>query len=819
MMHRQPREGSVGCPHAFARAVRLAPSLAAAVLAAAWIAPLLLAGAVRADGLLFTEQRFATGAAPERVVIGDIDRDGDVDQADLQALLSRMGQRVHEGATSGAADAARRAADINHDNVVNATDLLALLANLGNILAGVDATLQSSECPPGSENPVFPCSGSSSGSGSDCTACIAGGGSPGGDNPPPSGGGGPGPQPPPTPPPTPDPTPQCSVTIAPGPNDNALPKLVGVWTPNDTDSDDTNDTADLTTITANGSDAQGTYSWAVTRGAGLVQFVNPDTGKTDAAPTTNSVRLQGLAKSAMLNDVTIEVTHTTQDGCEATDMLKLTIIAVTMTFRPANPLAVPRETWSPNNDVDKTLFVGTGAPNLGFIAPGDPAQAIGFFKNMEIKATIAPCVAGLDAAFDLKRQRQGLDGAVYTDVKGALIQRPGSFNCPIPMWCDDDVLGDVNGDGKPDDEDLLLTPPTDCDLFVIDDPGWNPQGQTCQTLAQEAAAAGIAKTGNPYSFFAVINGFDFRESLNADKRRISNTLPWQAKTEVDCMNNMLIQSNKFTNNRFGNALGQQQPAAGNGITPVTSPGHFDDVDFIIVKTEEIFANQYTFDELISIASDRAQIPPNKEKVFAWWQPPRLSAILALGYYNSTASIRTLVNLLYVTRFGPRNNISFPYPYYRPAAKALVQIGDAAIPALLERVDTQDKDMWDGVYETVKGLDRKSPAVRKEMRVMLNAYTSAPPATDPVENDRRIRVKQRLKDFLSTGEPQRPKHVAPPPNPGDLDGDRVIGPADLRLMLLDMGDCANCPADTNHDGRVDARNVVELMSHWGAADEK
>gem|GEM_PF-4866185 len=49
MTHSQPREGSVGCPHAFVCASRLAPALAAAAL----LAPLLLAGPVRADAPLF----------------------------------------------------------------------------------------------------------------------------------------------------------------------------------------------------------------------------------------------------------------------------------------------------------------------------------------------------------------------------------------------------------------------------------------------------------------------------------------------------------------------------------------------------------------------------------------------------------------------------------------------------------------------------------------------------------------------------------------------------------------------------------------------
>jgi formylglycine-generating enzyme required for sulfatase activity len=50
---------------------------------------------------------------------------------------------------------------------------------------------------------------------------------------------------------------------------------------------------------------------------------------------------------------------------------------------------------------------------------------------------------------------------------------------------------------------------------------------------------------------------------------------------------------------------------------------------------------------------------------------------------------------------------------------------------------------------------------------------------------------------------------------DLNGDRVVGAADLASVLSAWGACAGCAADLNRDGAVDAADLGALLSLWGA----
>jgi predicted outer membrane repeat protein len=50
--------------------------------------------------------------------------------------------------------------------------------------------------------------------------------------------------------------------------------------------------------------------------------------------------------------------------------------------------------------------------------------------------------------------------------------------------------------------------------------------------------------------------------------------------------------------------------------------------------------------------------------------------------------------------------------------------------------------------------------------------------------------------------------------GDLNGDGIVGPADLAQLLASWGACANCPADFNGDGAVGPADLAQLLAHWG-----
>ena len=57
----------------------------------------------------------------------------------------------------------------------------------------------------------------------------------------------------------------------------------------------------------------------------------------------------------------------------------------------------------------------------------------------------------------------------------------------------------------------------------------------------------------------------------------------------------------------------------------------------------------------------------------------------------------------------------------------------------------------------------------------------------------------------------------PPCLGDIDGDNIVGGADLGSMLGSWGACTTspCPADLNNDGIVGGSDLGLLLGQWGA----
>ena len=50
--------------------------------------------------------------------------------------------------------------------------------------------------------------------------------------------------------------------------------------------------------------------------------------------------------------------------------------------------------------------------------------------------------------------------------------------------------------------------------------------------------------------------------------------------------------------------------------------------------------------------------------------------------------------------------------------------------------------------------------------------------------------------------------------GDLNGDGVVGAADLAMLLGSWGPCLGCPADLNNDGVVNPTDLAMLLGNWG-----
>ena len=79
------------------------------------------------------------------------------------------------------------------------------------------------------------------------------------------------------------------------------------------------------------------------------------------------------------------------------------------------------------------------------------------------------------------------------------------------------------------------------------------------------------------------------------------------------------------------------------------------------------------------------------------------------------------------------------------------------------------------------------------------------------------VIARADDGLTERAVRLELEVLPPRTPGDLDGDGVVGAADLRRMIAAFG-TPEASADLDGDGVVTAADVSTLVANWGAARE-
>lgn len=71
--------------------------------------------------------------------------------------------------------------------------------------------------------------------------------------------------------------------------------------------------------------------------------------------------------------------------------------------------------------------------------------------------------------------------------------------------------------------------------------------------------------------------------------------------------------------------------------------------------------------------------------------------------------------------------------------------------------------------------------------------------------------------LETASAMRIDVVTAPACPADFNGDNVVNPADLAMLLAAWGDCKDCPQDINADGVVDPTDLAILLASWGACD--
>ena len=545
----------------------------------------------------------------------------------------------------------------------------------------------------------------------------------------------------------------CSVTIDPLPGKPTL-RCVGVWTPDDTDNDNTNDTANLPTIKATGSDPNGTYAWQVIQGAGKVELYDADTDTPAATPTSQNVRIRGLVPSAALDDVQIKVTHTTADGsCSKSDMIPLTVILATLTFRPANPNAQPPGVWSNDNDI--TPQQNTGEPQLGRVTPTSPFGTTGFFENIEIEAIIQPCIASLASNLQYTQDKQGW--AVVGNPNGTFTTN-FLVSCPpgahADQWCDDSPLFDA--------QDLNIEIAEGCRLYMVDRPGVSVNQGDCGSSSEGSRLMLCMR---------------FRSWLEAEGFRVSDSELWRSSTEITCSFGFWTMTNTVYGNSLSNDLGAvcTNPDPFIPFAGLAVENTFDVHGFILSITN---GNESTRTLSYMKALRKLHIgsidePTRKHLITALLQLARVDrknypassptelAIRMLGELRSPEAVGVLLDQIdkqFFPRIVVRRGDELP-----PSVHSLSLIGMPAVGPIIERAGIATVGQWRLMQVALRDIDRQKGLVRQTMRTMLAAQRAMPAPANAAETTQRALVKRRLEKFLATPEPRRPK-----PGPISLD---------------------------------------------------
>ncbi len=247
------------------------------------------------------------------------------------------------------------------------------------------------------------------------------------------------------------------------------------------------------TVEAAAEPAGGTWKWEITEGANRASLTSTN------EPTTG---VKANVTSATDSDVTLKVTYQLGDViCD--DEVDFTVIDAQLSLRTTNSL-------QGEYDPSQLNWTNTGLPQLGPVSFNDPPGTQGFFKNVEVKATITPCDADCD--FDFKRMRQGL---------GVLRWQPGhqtqydASNCP---------QGNCNDDPNNVDEDLDTG--SDCGVYSLDTPGVVFDTSLCNQVDVGAYAMSCQ---------------NFTEWLEIDGKKELDEFNWHASTRVRCNSGTLPQ--------------------------------------------------------------------------------------------------------------------------------------------------------------------------------------------------------------------------------------------------------------------------------------
>lgn len=420
----------------------------------------------------------------------------------------------------------------------------------------------------------------------------------------------------------------------------------------------------------------GSYTWTITQGASRASIVG--------GANQRHVTVEGTSTSGAANDIRLQVEYQSPGGGVCSASIGLTTINAELILRAS-------DTISFENGADQDTTVGH--PRLGPVTPGNPPGCMGFFKNVEIRAGISPGDLSIPCKDKFKFRRivvRGRSGLLFPDGTWDA----DDIDCPVGP-CPDDSLANR--------QDVMPAPSTGTVslIFDIDSPGF-------RVTAGLACPGGDGQVG--------INWAHFDEWLEVDGQECGNHILWHANTRVRCESGTWVEVNS--------SVGLGHPDPGYTIPSqfvgfslpeaaklLTSPSGEDRV-----KAHNVIKYIYASDRLSThegqeLVHDLLRIENEHAEQKELASPLRL-AIQLLGLLKVEDAIPIFMENL-LTEF--QRPVSGRFP--TAASYALVNLGPAAIPAIIHKASTASDEEWRVLEDILKAIEDQQLVQRPVCRAL------------------------------------------------------------------------------------------------------
>ena len=444
-------------------------------------------------------------------------------------------------------------------------------------------------------------------------------------------------------------------------------------------------------FTARGSPDGESYVWSITQGASRAVIVG--------GGTSRHVDVRGTSVSSAANDIRLHVVYRPPGGGSCSASIGLTTLEATLTLRTSG-------IWNPDNDIPQDARLGV--PQLGPVSPGNPTGTAGFFKNIEIEATIRPNAPSLPCSFDFKRTREGREGVLTPN--GNFL--PGSLDCPTGP-CDDDASNA--------DEDLTLSAAGT--IYDADSPGLFFDPPACTQQVQGAIR---------------VSCLNFRNWLEIDGQRCGDIILWHAHTRVRCDNGTWVETTSAV------GPGHITCTAGGAVQPRRPLPIPEAVRLLESASLDDRAEGYRLVANIEAAggldaSDHAELVRELTRIVRArgrdeLAAPTMVAIQLLGLLRAEGAVPDLIHRV-LGDFQQPHTSALP----TPAAQALKTIGLGAVPAIVERADVAADDEWRILERVLRSFDDQA-AVRRAVCARLD---SEPGQVAEKRLDHYLRLERRV----------------------------------------------------------------------------